>query len=71
VSIASAAQPGEAGRHPSGPVSIASAAQPGEAGRHPSGAVNGQTVWGVGIAPSITSASLRAVVSAINRAARA
>jgi 2-isopropylmalate synthase len=33
--------------------------------------VNGQTVWGVGIAPSITSASLRAVVSAINRAARA
>jgi 2-isopropylmalate synthase len=52
-------------------VSIASAAEPGEAGRHPSGPVNGQTVWGVGIAPSITSASLRAVVSAINRAARA
>ncbi|WP_164909348.1 2-isopropylmalate synthase [Mycobacteroides franklinii] len=29
-----------------------------------------QTVWGVGIAPSITTASLRAVVSAVNRAAR-
>ena len=25
-------------------------------------------VWGVGIAPSITTASLRAVVSAVNRA---
>src|SRR5689334_21989134 len=32
--------------------------------------VSGRTVWGVGIAPSITSASLRAVVSAVNRAAR-
>ncbi|MBY0442684.1 MAG: 2-isopropylmalate synthase [Mycobacteriaceae bacterium] len=29
-----------------------------------------QTVWGVGIAPSITTASLRAVVSAVNRACR-
>ena len=28
------------------------------------------TVWGVGIATSITTASLRAVVSAVNRAAR-
>ncbi len=46
---------------------IASAAQPGEAGR-PDGP--GRTVWGVGIAPSITTASLRAVVSAVNRAAR-
>jgi 2-isopropylmalate synthase len=27
-------------------------------------------VWGVGIAPSITTASLRAVVSAVNRASR-
>lgn len=27
-----------------------------------------RTVWGVGIAPSITTASLRAVVSAVNRA---
>ena len=32
--------------------------------------VGGRTVWGVGIAPSITTASLRAVVSAVNRAAR-
>jgi 2-isopropylmalate synthase len=32
--------------------------------------VNGEIVWGVGIAPSITTASLRAVVSAVNRAAR-
>ncbi|TDH48061.1 2-isopropylmalate synthase [Mycobacterium eburneum] len=49
----------------SGP--IASAAEPGEAGR-PDG--QGRTVWGVGIATSITTASLRAVVSAVNRAAR-
>ena len=32
--------------------------------------VNGETVWGVGIATSITTASLRAVVSAVNRAYR-
>ncbi|OBI93150.1 2-isopropylmalate synthase [Mycobacterium sp. 1245805.9] len=32
--------------------------------------VGGRTVWGVGIAPSITTASLRAVVSAVNRASR-
>jgi 2-isopropylmalate synthase len=32
--------------------------------------VGGKTVWGAGIAPSITTASLRAVVSAVNRAAR-
>jgi len=32
--------------------------------------VNGETVWGVGIASSITVASLRAVVSAVNRAHR-
>jgi 2-isopropylmalate synthase len=32
--------------------------------------VDGQTIWGVGIATSITTASLRAVVSAINRASR-
>jgi 2-isopropylmalate synthase len=50
-------------------VTIASSAQPGEAGRHPSVSA-GRTVWGVGIAPSITTASLRAVVSAVNRAAR-
>jgi 2-isopropylmalate synthase len=46
---------------------VASAAQPGEAGRP---VVERHTVWGVGIAPSITTASLRAVVSAVNRAAR-
>ncbi len=46
---------------------IASAAEPGAAGR-PQGP--SQTVWGVGIATSITTASLRAVVSAVNRAAR-
>jgi 2-isopropylmalate synthase len=47
---------------------IASAAQPGEAGR-PADSER-RTIWGVGIAPSITTASLRAVVSAINRASR-
>ncbi len=69
VRIASAAKPGEAGPRPSGSVRIASAAKPGEAGPRP-GPVGGRTVWGVGIAPSITTASLRAVVSAVNRAAR-
>jgi 2-isopropylmalate synthase len=43
-------------------VATGSAAKPGEAAA--------RTVWGVGIAPSITTASLRAVVSAVNRAAR-
>jgi 2-isopropylmalate synthase len=51
-------------------VTIASPAEPGEAGRHPSVPIGERTVWGVGIAPSITTASLRAVVSAVNRAAR-
>ncbi|PQP46982.1 2-isopropylmalate synthase [Mycolicibacterium austroafricanum] len=32
--------------------------------------IDGKTVWGVGIATSITTASLRAVVSAVNRAMR-
>ena len=32
--------------------------------------VNGEPVWGVGVASSITTASLRAVVSAVNRAHR-
>ncbi|ODQ94339.1 2-isopropylmalate synthase [Mycolicibacterium holsaticum] len=32
--------------------------------------IDGKTVWGVGMATSITVASLRAVVSAVNRAAR-
>ncbi|TVS77741.1 alpha-isopropylmalate synthase regulatory domain-containing protein, partial [Mycobacterium helveticum] len=56
--------------HESGHVTIASAAKPGEAGRHESGHVSGRPVWGVGIASSITIASLRAVVSAVNRASR-
>ncbi|WP_371869004.1 2-isopropylmalate synthase [Mycobacterium botniense] len=69
VRMASAAQPGDAGPHPEPPVRMASAAQPGDAGPHP-GFQGGRTVWGVGIAPSITTASLRAVVSAVNRACR-
>ena len=32
--------------------------------------VNGQVLWGVGIDPSITTASFKAIVSAINRAVR-
>jgi 2-isopropylmalate synthase len=32
--------------------------------------VEGQTLWGVGIDPSITTASLKAIISAINRALR-
>jgi 2-isopropylmalate synthase len=47
-------------------VRIASLAQPGESDPR----AVARTVWGVGIAPSITTASLRAVVSAVNRAAR-
>jgi 2-isopropylmalate synthase len=50
-------------------VATASSAKPNEAGQHPE-IPGARTVWGVGIAPSITSASLRAVVSAVNRAAR-
>jgi 2-isopropylmalate synthase len=68
VRIANLAQPGEAGPHAESP-RIANLAQPGEAGPHPAGPI-ARTVWGVGIAPSITTASLRAVVSAVNRAAR-
>jgi 2-isopropylmalate synthase len=63
VTIARAAEPGEAGRH-AGSEPIARAAEPGADSQR------GSTVWGVGIAPSITTASLRAVVSAVNRAAR-
>jgi 2-isopropylmalate synthase len=66
TTIASPASPGEAGRRVEG--AIASPASPGEAGRRVEGP--SRTVWGVGIAPSITTASLRAVVSAVNRAAR-
>jgi 2-isopropylmalate synthase len=50
-------------------VRIAGPAKPGDAGPHSEGPI-ARTVWGVGIAPSITTASLRAVVSAVNRAAR-
>ncbi|WP_299275063.1 alpha-isopropylmalate synthase regulatory domain-containing protein, partial [uncultured Georgenia sp.] len=32
--------------------------------------VNGQVLWGVGIDPSITTASFQAIVSAVNRAVR-
>ena len=32
--------------------------------------VNGRTLWGVGIDPDISTASLKAVVSAVNRAIR-
>jgi 2-isopropylmalate synthase len=32
--------------------------------------VNGKTLWGVGIDPDISTASLKAVVSAVNRAVR-
>ena len=48
--------------------SVANAAQSGEATGP--GENSARTVWGVGIAPSITVASLRAVVSAVNRALR-
>jgi 2-isopropylmalate synthase len=33
--------------------------------------VNGKTLWGVGIDADISTASLKAVVSAVNRAVRA
>jgi 2-isopropylmalate synthase len=33
--------------------------------------VNGKTIWGVGIDADISTASLKAVVSAVNRAVRA
>ena len=46
-----------------------SAGEEAKAAAYVEAAIDGQTVWGVGIAPSITTASLRAVVSAVNRAA--
>jgi 2-isopropylmalate synthase len=33
--------------------------------------VGDRTLWGVGIDPSITTASLKAIISAVNRAQRA
>ena len=47
-----------------------SAGDDAQAAAYVEASVQGRTAWGVGIAPSITTASLRAVVSAINRAMR-
>ena len=47
-----------------------SAGEEAAAAAYVEASVGGKTVWGVGIATSITTASLRAVVSAVNRAAR-
>ncbi|MGP4054646.1 2-isopropylmalate synthase [Mycobacterium sp. 4D054] len=47
-----------------------SAGEEAQAAAYVEAAIGGKTVWGVGIATSITTASLRAVVSAVNRAAR-
>ncbi len=47
-----------------------SAGEEAAAAAYVEASVGGHTVWGVGIATSITTASLRAVVSAVNRAAR-
>ncbi len=47
-----------------------SAGDDAQAAAYVEASVGGKTVWGVGIAPSITTASLRAVVSAVNRACR-
>ena len=47
-----------------------SAGEEAAAAAYVEASIGGRTVWGVGIATSITTASLRAVVSAVNRAAR-
>ncbi len=47
-----------------------SAGEEAAAAAYVEASVGGRTVWGVGIATSITTASLRAVVSAVNRAAQ-
>ena len=47
-----------------------SAGEEAQAAAYVEAEIGGRTVWGVGIATSITTASLRAVVSAVNRAAR-
>ncbi|MGE2720152.1 2-isopropylmalate synthase [Mycolicibacterium celeriflavum] len=47
-----------------------SAGEEAQAAAYVEASIDGMTVWGVGIAPSITTASLRAVVSAVNRASR-
>ncbi|RDH77521.1 2-isopropylmalate synthase [Mycolicibacterium moriokaense] len=46
-----------------------SAGEEAKAAAYVEASVGGKTVWGAGIATSITTASLRAVVSAVNRAA--
>ncbi len=47
-----------------------SSGEEAQAAAYVEASICGKTVWGVGIATSITTASLRAVVSAVNRAAR-
>jgi len=47
-----------------------SAGEGAQAAAYVEASIGGKTVWGVGIATSITTASLRAVTSAVNRAAR-
>ena len=47
-----------------------SAGEEAQAAAYVEASIGGKTVWGVGIATSITTASLRAVTSAVNRAAR-
>ncbi len=47
-----------------------SAGEEAQAAAYVEASLGDKTVWGVGIAPSITTASLRAVVSAVNRACR-
>ena len=47
-----------------------SSGEEAQAAAYVEASVSGKTVWGVGIATSITTASLRAVVSAVNRASR-
>ncbi|MGE2834033.1 2-isopropylmalate synthase [Mycobacterium sp. SMC-4] len=47
-----------------------SAGEEAQAAAYVEAEIDGKIVWGVGIATSITTASLRAVVSAVNRAAR-
>jgi 2-isopropylmalate synthase len=47
-----------------------SAGEEAQAAAYVEASIDGKTVWGVGIATSITTASLRAVVSAVNRASR-
>jgi 2-isopropylmalate synthase len=47
-----------------------SAGEEAQAAAYVEASIGGKTIWGVGIATSITTASLRAVVSAVNRSAR-